>query len=306
MDTEQAVAASNAPVTAAKPRLPLWPAIVLVGVLASVPLMLADRGNTRPCWELSTCMGQGITSGLAFLSIGPLLLIGMLIAGFPRRDYWLLLVAPVLTGCSLAAVLTGRRWVLDFTVDGHPPAAPALVWVLATTAPIVASWIAVRLTPTPRWWRIIAPVTVLALALGIVWGSREAEHAKLVRQIAAVPVTLYRPTLPNTTLHQAAANQNPTAVSLYYQGTSYATVYLIPLAGSTPCQTIRQLNVYGLDEKRCTGDEFTSTDGSYAAAMLRRGDTVLAASAHSPGLTPEQLLEALRNAPTTDAATLAR
>lgn len=305
MDSEQ-MTASNAPVTAARPRLPLWPTIVLVGVLASLPLMLADRANSRECWELSTCMGQGITSGLAFLSIGPLLLIGMLIARFPRRDYWLLLVAPVLTGCSVAAVLTGRRWVLDFTVDGHPPAAPALVWVLAATAPIVASWIVVRLTPTPWWWRIIAPVTVLALALGIVWGSREAEHAKLVRQIAAVPVTLYLPTLPNATLHQAAAYPNSTAVTLYYQGTSYPAVYLIPLAGSTPCHTLRQFIIYGLDNKRCSGDEFTSTDGSYAAAMLRRGDTVLAAYNHSPGLTPEQLLEALRSAPTTDAATLAR
>ena len=103
MDTDQAVAASNAPVTAAKPRLPLWPAIVLVGVLASVPLMLADRGNTRPCWELSTCMGQGITSGLAFLSIGPLLLIGrnsVMPWTMPRMMAWMISIKSFYSLCG--------------------------------------------------------------------------------------------------------------------------------------------------------------------------------------------------------------
>lgn len=282
-----------------------------MGAMGGLLAYAADRAQEPSCRVVGDCLGQAITALLLSGLILVVTAVGLVVARFPARDYLLLPLYAGLAYVAGRAVGRAREWYLGFPNEFHFPAVGWWIWVPVMLACLVVSWLAVRQARTPWWLRITAPVLVAALIAATLLAAERAERAQRAAEIAAVPVTYYRPVLPRSKPTQAAAFSGN--VHLYYQAsepTSFPGVTLIPAQGRNTCEVVAKATVLGLRDEACTGDEFVSTEDEhttygYHAAVLRRGDTVLIAYDRNDGITADELLTALRTAPVSTPAELA-
>lgn len=294
----------DAPPARRAPRLPLGPSILGIGLVIGLLAYVADTRQGANCGTPGGCLSQAF-EGLLFTVLIPVFtLVALLIVRFPRRDR--LLVVPLCGLGLLWAYASGwlQQWRAGFVFDTHYPAMPVWLWMLALTACLVASWLAVRRAPTPLLVRVLSPALVIAVSLGIVAAAGHAKRTLTAEQLRAVPVTPYLPEISGATLATVSASSD--RVYLTYDEADGRTidVRLVPANGRSTCEAARD-GYYGSDLSGCSGDEFVASEPSGEVALLRRGDTVLLASARLYGPKSATLLAALRSAPETDAAALA-
>lgn len=285
-------------------RFALTPAIIVLGVLAGVLAAFSSATDAQDCGIVADCLGDAITALILAGAIPIVLAVGMVITGFPLRDYLTIPIFGVLALGSVTALDWLNRWARGF---GHAdPATPWWAWLATMPILLLASWLAVRRAPTPSWLRVLAPVLIAALLVSATLSARQAKRNHNASRIAQIAVTYYLPELPNAELRQVWATDSRVQLSyLTSEPVRFTYVDLIEAAGLGTCAAVEPFSILGLDAAACADDEFDSVAGDYRAVVVRRADTVLVASTRTAEASADELYLALRQASAVSARELA-
>lgn len=268
---------------------------LLSGVLVGYARVL----DAKPCEQIGQCLSDGLASlGIASLLVPVLVLAGMLVFRFPRRDLLtalLLVLAPPVMWESLEFVEAS---------SGAAPGSAWWLWVLVEALVVVTAWLLVRSRPTVWQLRVVPITVVVALLLATLAYRDHSERETRVAQVAAVPVTLYDVNLGDRLeverVHASAGGY----VKVHYEGHVgeqfvAPELLLVPvgLAGSA-CGAAEIAGPTGFVAEQCEGDPFVTTGRNSTTVGLTRGDTVLMLNygTDTAGFDPERVQELLLSA----------
>lgn len=283
--------------------MPAWPSMVGLASMAGLLVLGARALDEQECGNLGECLGNGIASlALASLVAPVVVLVGMLLLRFPRRD---LLVVPLLV------VAPQLLWkAVEFLESANPVVGTGwLLWVFAEAAVVLAGWVLVRRAPTPLAWRVLPLALVVALVSAHAVVEERIERRDDIEAVRAVPVTLRLVDL-GSEFEVARVWAGRGYVSVDYRGRgadnhAQPEVSLVPAADATACEAAEVARPLGFDAMSCNGDPFLTTAPGHTAVGLTRGDTVLVASfSTESGLEAQWVREQLLAAPEVDAEEL--
>ena len=276
----------------------------VVPVLAAAALLCwsATLNNDDGCRTIGECLGTGFDDLVVLALAVPLTAIALRLLRVPR----------VVLHTVAALVLGGTLWFTagellrafdpDRSYDAPLPLLLALAVGVLTG---VASTYVVP--PGGRGWaRLAIPASVLVVAVATSATSAHVAQADRVDEIAAVPVTLYAPTVEG---HAPSYGSGATgSVRLSYSfdvdaGHVFLSVTLIPSPDGSLCDVD---GVFVGPDCVQQGDAMHDLGPSgHGSVGLVRGDTALVADFDTDDLDPDDVLEALRDAPVAEPADLA-
>ena len=272
--------------------------IVPVLAAAAVLCWSATLNNDDDCRTIGECLGTGFDD-LVMLALAVLLTaIAFRLLRVPRVV--LHTGASLLVGCAL---WFGAGELLHAINPDRPYdlAIPAWVAVAVGLVTGVATSYVVGPGSTTRRQvvlRVAVPVVVVALVAGSSYASERAAREQRMDEIAAAPVTLFAPTIAGADPRSAYASADRVRISysLEVDGEyTYLSVELVPTPTGSLCEEL--LMVPGHD---CVEDGETlrnNLGGGYTDVALVRGATTLVADFDSDRLDPDDVLQALRDAP---------
>jgi hypothetical protein len=274
--------------------------VVPVAALVATAPWLATRNDAEECTNVGVCLGQHLDQAVVWL---PLLPVAWLTLRLLKVDHAAL--------TTLAAGAYGALgWQLMRSVQhGLDPAAssdaPPPVWAAWLVGGLAGALATVVLAAPGRGWvnvvlAVGAPLVLLGLLRPVGTWSDEQGRLERVDQVAAAPVTLYRPVISGV-VPRAYPSQDGVFLS-YTIGagaeSTYPSVRLLPTAGGDLCATLAD----PLDPCTSDGTTMRAGTGEYVEVAVVRGDTTLhAQSLETATLDVDTVVEALRTAPVVSA-----
>ncbi|HEX6149966.1 hypothetical protein [Nocardioides sp.] len=279
----------------ADPRLTYRLACVVpatVGV--AVALWAASRDNGDYCGTVGECLGLSLNDLVALAFAVPFAALLLRLLEVPR----------VMLHTAASLVLGGTLW---FTADELLRVlAPGRSYDAVLPLPValavgVLTGAASTYLVGPgghRWVRLAIPAGGLIVAVATSLASAHAAHAHRVDEIAAVPVTLYTPVVEGHRPSYSSGADDSVRLSYSFDGHAghvFLSVTLIPTPGGSLCDA--EGIIVG-PECVQEGDVMRDLDPSgYGSVGLVRGDTALVADFTTDDLDPDDVLDALRDAP---------
>lgn len=290
--------------------------ILGIGLVAGVLFISAGRLMTGECinptddWRTNPCLDR-VFGGLALLLVTPFLVFPAMLAAaglrlLRARDVWAGALFP-LAVFAVTRSLVRLVTALEGELRTGSGLLPWPLWPPLSIGVLAACWLLVRKAPTPRWVRLAPALVVAAVAMTIPPAADVAQRVELSSRLDDATVSLHLPEFPGAGLHSVNTERlgGPRrALSFYFwdgeQGPS-VSVALLDARGQTTCDTLAKKS----SRVECPpgSDSFNGTDEyDSPIAVHRHGDTVL--MAHSHGVSPEALVDAIAAAPPVDTPTV--
>jgi hypothetical protein len=289
----------DAPVTV--PLLRRLACVVPATAGVAAVLWAASRDNDDFCGTVGECIGSSFNDLVALVVAVPFAALMLRLLGVPR----------VVLHTLAALVLGGTLWFaageLLRALDPDRPYDALLPLPLALAVGMLTGVASTYLVgPGGRGWaRLAIPAGVLVVAIATSTASAQVGQADRVDEIAAVPVTLYAPVVEGHSPSYGSGDTDSVRLSYSFDldaGHVFLSVTLLPTPDGSLCDADGVL--VGPDCAQ-QGDVMRDTGPSgYGSVGLVRGDTALVADFDTDDLDPDDVLEALREAPVAEPADL--
>jgi len=264
-------------------------------------LWAASRDNDDFCGTVGECIGLSFNDLIALAVAVPVAALMFRLLDVPR----------VVLHTLAALVLGGTLWftagelmrVLDPDRSYDAPLPLPVALAVGVLAGVAATYL---VSPGGRGWaRLAIPAGVLVVAVATSAASAQVADADRVDEIAAVPVTLYAPVVEGHSPRYGSGARGSVRLSYSFEvdsGHVFLSVTLIPSPHGSLCDADR---VFVGPDCVQQGDVMRDLGpAGYGSVGLVRGDTALVADFDTEDLDPDEVLEALRDAPVAEAADL--
>ncbi len=264
-------------------------------------LWAASRDNNDFCGTVGECLGLSFNDLLTLVLAVPFAALMLRLLGVPR----------VILHTMAALVLGGPLWYiageLPRVLDPDRPY-DALLPLPAAVAVGVLTGVASTYLVSPgglRWVRLAIPAVVLLATVATSAASDQVAQADRIEEIAAVPVTLYAPVFEGHSPSYGSSATGSVRLSYSFEvgaDRTYVSVTLIPAPDGSLCDAD---GVFVGPECVQQGEVMRDPGSAgYASVGLVRGDTALVADFDTDDLDPDDVLEALRDAPVAEPSDL--
>ena len=279
--------------------------VVPVVVAAVLVCWTATQNNADECGTVGECLGLAFDDLVALVLVVPGTAIALRLLRVPR----VILHTLALLGIC-GALWFGAGELLRALDAERPYDATLPLWVAALVglaAGVAATYVVGPGLRTPRAvvLRTAVPVVVVALATGASYASDRVAREHRIDEIATAPVTLYAPAIAGQGPQSAYASADGVRLSYAVEVAgehAYVSVELVPTPTDSLCEELLVVAGDCVED----GDTLRHSFGSgFADVALVRGGTTLVAELDSDRLDPDEVLQALRDAPRVSAEDLA-
>ena len=278
--------------------------VVLAGVLLC---WSATLNNDDECSDLGVCLGQAFDDLLVLAIAVPAVAVGLRLLRVPRVLLHTLAGLAIGVALWVAAGQTLHALDPDRSYDAVLP-----VWLAVAVGGLTAAGATYVVGPgrAPRGLllgRIAVPLLALACAFAAVVAAERVAQQHRIDELAAAPVTLYAPDIAGSGPTAAYVSADGVRLSYSVQvdgGSGYVSMELVPTPAGPLCEALVVAPGPDCVEDGETLRRSLGEAGGYTTVALVRGGTTLVADFDGDGLNPDDVLQALRDAPVVSAEDL--